>query len=389
MKTKQHIIGQGTYGCIFKPGFTCKGKPTKNDKFITKIQKKESTSNNEVDISKKIKSIAHYKDFFAPILSTCAISLAEINSNEIQKCEFINDDNNTSPSQKYESNKIQYIGKYSLQESILNSFLKNSKTLPLILLRTHTHLLSALQKLANIHIIHFDLKENNIIMNHKTKIPIIIDFGLSLDTTNTQIFNEINYKTPFYFPWPLDVTFISMNNKNPSFIISDDFLKQTINDFLKESYTETILTNTEIDDFKLKQLAYYSTFIGKSIQTVSDECKKHAMTWDNYSLTWTYLDILKTLFFTENIEDEKLLKYRTLLIKIIISLPYERPNAETTKKEITELFDNYKISELQNIQKKLSTITPENIQKIKTKVSQHSLRQLIEEQQLVRKNTSH
>ena len=32
------VIGEGGYGCVLKPGLTCKGKEMKTKKFITKIQ---------------------------------------------------------------------------------------------------------------------------------------------------------------------------------------------------------------------------------------------------------------------------------------------------------------------------------------------------------------
>ena len=42
---KTEMIGQGTYGCIYKPNIPCKNeKPTKsnkNKKFISKLQRKQ------------------------------------------------------------------------------------------------------------------------------------------------------------------------------------------------------------------------------------------------------------------------------------------------------------------------------------------------------------
>ena len=70
------LISQGSYGCIFRPGFTCKGSPTKKG-YITKIQKIASTSKKETKLGKKIKKIDNYKDYFAPILKTCEVSLAK------------------------------------------------------------------------------------------------------------------------------------------------------------------------------------------------------------------------------------------------------------------------------------------------------------------------
>ena len=39
------LINQGSYGCVFKPGFTCSGKVENNEKYITKIQKRKTSAN--------------------------------------------------------------------------------------------------------------------------------------------------------------------------------------------------------------------------------------------------------------------------------------------------------------------------------------------------------
>ena len=78
---KVELINQGSYGCIFRPGFNCKGKPIpdiKNKKYITKVQKSASTSQRETKLGKIIKNISEYEDYFAPILSKCEVSLARM-----------------------------------------------------------------------------------------------------------------------------------------------------------------------------------------------------------------------------------------------------------------------------------------------------------------------
>ena len=36
--SEQNIIGQGSYGCVFKPGINCKGKTNSSENYISKIQ---------------------------------------------------------------------------------------------------------------------------------------------------------------------------------------------------------------------------------------------------------------------------------------------------------------------------------------------------------------
>ena len=70
------VIGEGGYGCILKPGLTCKGKEMKTKKFITKIQVENSTSRREIKIGEKVKKIPLYKNFLI-LLNFLSILLFE------------------------------------------------------------------------------------------------------------------------------------------------------------------------------------------------------------------------------------------------------------------------------------------------------------------------
>ena len=43
------LLAQGGFGCIYYPGINCNSKPT-SDKFVSKIQKRNQTSENEINI---------------------------------------------------------------------------------------------------------------------------------------------------------------------------------------------------------------------------------------------------------------------------------------------------------------------------------------------------
>ena len=51
------IIGSGTYGCVYFPGFNCKGKKQKNNsKLVSKITTDELGVESEYEIGKIIKN---------------------------------------------------------------------------------------------------------------------------------------------------------------------------------------------------------------------------------------------------------------------------------------------------------------------------------------------
>ena len=46
------LLNQGAYGCIYYPGFTCKGNISKEKKYVKKLEIKDQNSVNEKEIRK-------------------------------------------------------------------------------------------------------------------------------------------------------------------------------------------------------------------------------------------------------------------------------------------------------------------------------------------------
>lgn len=168
------IIGEGTYGCVFRPGINCKGKTDSDPKYISKLQSNKETTKNELDISAKIRQIVNYEENFAPIIENCPIKIGQIETREIDNCKSIKDTN-------LEIDKIQYVGRDTLSKYLFKMLKQHSKKFLELFLETHQVLLESLKKLNQVGIIHNDIKENNIMCRELDGRPILIDFGLSID----------------------------------------------------------------------------------------------------------------------------------------------------------------------------------------------------------------
>ena len=174
------IIGEGAYGCVIKPGIDSQGNPDTVPGYISKIEIEKSTIDNEINISNKIKEIPDYEDRFSPILENAPLELGKINVKEINDCkivEGITDRENA----RLEINKIKYVGKDSLELYLLNILEENPEKFIEMLIDTHIYLLDSLSELNKVGIIQNDIKENNILCRDESGIPIIIDFGLSIE----------------------------------------------------------------------------------------------------------------------------------------------------------------------------------------------------------------
>ena len=97
------LLGQGSYGCVYKPGILCNGK-TATKKYITKVQEKDISTQNEIEIGKKIMKIPNYSRYFSPILETCPLNLSHIDDKEMDKCLIY------EKGTQFITNKMKYVG---------------------------------------------------------------------------------------------------------------------------------------------------------------------------------------------------------------------------------------------------------------------------------------
>ena len=285
-----------------------------------------------------------YKQYFAPVVDACPISINSIENEEIKKCEIINE-----TSEKYISYKIRYVGKNTLSDYLLDVYTTMPKSFLKILFTTNIDILEEVSILNANHIIHMDLKENNIIIDDVLKKPIIIDFGLSYQskTLTDSTIKKYFFIYQDYSPWCFEINLINcilntiVTDKNSIDInttkIKMNDLETICNKFIKDNtFLQNNFDTTELEAFKKTLLQYAYTNKDKTLNDVKTELLKFSNTWDNYSIAIIYFSIIK-----ENKLDDlgsKLFKdYIKLLKNIILSSPDKRPTCENTKSAILSL----------------------------------------------------
>ena len=353
--TKQEqikLISQGAYGCVFKN--ENKNKPKSKEEYIIKIQKKEETSENENIIGNKIMTIKNYNNYFAPIIQSEDINIESIDDEEIEKCDIIHD--NKDPKAIYESNKIKYIG----IDTLLKYYMKvisNDKFI-YIFIENHITLLEALEKLISAQIIHYDLKENNVMIQDTDKRPIIIDFGLSIDATKPMENFFYSYYTE-YAPWCIDIVFLSymVNEVGKDWqttIITSNNIKNIINDFFENNPINIkLLIQDERNIWKTNTENYFNKFVNKPWKTLYDELVKYCFTWDNYSINVMYLFLFHDLELKKYSTNDILNNYLELLKTNIMTIPSERIRPVILKKKILKLFKSINRNKIKNMKKTL------------------------------------
>ena len=179
-KIHQKFLGEGSYGCTWKPGIKCDGSSNKKRKQVNKIQEINFYSKNELFISELIKKIPNYKLKFAPVDSHCIVKFNKIlNSNiEVNKCEKLFEEyNEYNDSIFHDSNAFLDEDYYMfyinfIKGETISGFFKTHKDLPYVFYKIYLQsfytLLNNITSLKKKNIVHNDLHTSNIIYKYKT-----------------------------------------------------------------------------------------------------------------------------------------------------------------------------------------------------------------------------
>ena len=342
-KIKHKLLGEGSYGCIWKPGINCSGKNLKNKKQITKIVEIDFLSKNEIHIGYSIKKIKGYNKRFGAVKNFCIVEFNTlINSKklDINDCKkLINKiEYNNSAIEKLLENKffifyIKYIGKRSLYEELRNNnIIENNKRYCAKYIHSLYFLLNSIQLLINKKIVHNDLHLNNIMYNMDRQTPIIIDFGLGFDKNNfNNSYNKFNYSIihEILMDYRIDINRNAVYNIEKRFItyfiynrtdkfnnvVYDDLKKNELSkknielfiedtyDSMEHNYKEILLTELELKEYKKSLYNYLIKFENKEkypyYSSILSEIFPIAYKFiDIYSISINYIELYNENYIT-------------------------------------------------------------------------------------------
>ena len=347
--TRNKLIGQGSYGCVYKPGINCSGNINTNKKMVSKITILESTTINEFKISNLVKQINNYSNRFCPIIKKCNVSFNKILNtlNEsAEECEMLNKLYET----QYVVLYLNYIpGRLSLKEFLYNSFKTNNSSIFYPeMFNSLMYSLTSVLLLNSRNIVHNDLHSNNIIFNTRTNKPIIIDFGLSYFSNdfykiNKENLNLITISKYFFYSYISDFkTFIFLPEKMFfSFIVKNNYSYYDNIQQFKSNSQKNVLTKTIVDKFIIDCTS--NPYITAVFNTIQLEYYKNNLILFYYKylnkdvyplLKDVLLDILNYLF--------KFTDFYSIVIIYIRFLNNNNKNNKNNKNNLNDAF-NYLI----------------------------------------------
>ena len=401
--TEIELLNQGAFGCVYRPNIECDGS-IGDKRYVTKVQIQGEELKNELYIGSIVKTIHNYEYYYAPLLSSCEVSISTIGEQEREKCKIISGPMET-PLENFTSTKIRYVGNKNILEyfsSLVKKYPHNNQPKELQdgkpyyniqdifikkMYKNFYHGIKGIQKLQEKNIVHYDVKEKNIMYDELNQSQIFIDFGLSLDFNKTykkEDYQNLFYSESYYPYWCIDIYIISFIVQNFYYvekktqnmdisqqgtstikggettidsvqsqtpqtqelteIINEEILQIIITEYINKKINliknlKLDITKDEIEIFRKKITDFTNPYIGKSWDELFNFLVKKEIynTWDVFSLALTYMIISKELNFNlyRNDLSEKCFQ---MWKSIVLASPPERKNVEQTIVEMQNMF---------------------------------------------------
>ena len=345
--TQPELVNQGAYGCLYYPGMHCNGTPIKDRRYATKLVVQDEVAANEVAVGDAVKNIVNYSVNFVPVTGTCVVNLGKVrrnNPHEMDKCDVISD-SSSAKKPKFLLMKMPYIDSLYFYDYIAGMG-GNKKKIISCIFDTYSYLIESIERLMEHGIVHYDLKLQNILMNLKTDTPIIIDFGLSIvvgkpPTMNAEFWKLHFYKySPDYYVWPLEAHVI---NHLQNVVSASGVLTRADAESICETYVNA---NDALRIFS-------KGFRARYLKACMEQCDRWVgverdaacagliagwRTWDNYSLSIAYLQIIGFISEAGFIDNQLIVKYVQLLLTNVHPDPDRRKPVGDTKRAFTDMF---------------------------------------------------
>ena len=350
MAKQSNLLSQGGFGCVYYPGIDCKGSVLTNKKFASKLQVKNSSSDNEIAIGNEIKKIKKYYEYFLPVIDNCPIISNKINSNVLTDCDPI------KGKQDLVLMKMEYINSLSFYK-LLSNEKESSQSIIKSMMNSYLYLLKSLSFLGEKNIIHYDLKVDNILFEKNSELPIIIDFGISFNMKHLD-FDHLHrffyvYATDYYI-WSFDIhviNFLVNEVDSDNYIITKEVFKEIADSIVNNNKAMALFSSSFIEKYKKKCMYYGVSMIGKDKATVLRQLlrKECYQTWDNYSLSCIFLNFIQHAFKNEFPDSDFLIKFSQILCVNISPDPEDRFTIEQTIKHTYSLIQNVEVNDLTSL----------------------------------------
>lgn len=292
-----------SFGCILNPGFfKNKNKPKINDKYMDIMARRDFFLHNELSIYPLLQDL-NYFYIFETAESITYNTLEENNTSDMSN---ILDESN------YVLLRYPFKHIFTLEET-LDSLKSTPPHYIQFIMTSYQKLLYSINKLNEQSIVHNNISYKTICIDEKMEL-LICKFGLSMHLNKAnQTIDYINKYLLVYNPeykyWPTEFHVLS-------FMLSNKI--ESISKVNLETIMEDIYSQNKLDFDKKEATVYFIKYINKPLSYIINDIFIYKQTWDNYSLSILFLDILSESKLCET--NTFIINFKNLLLSNI------RPN---------------------------------------------------------------
>ena len=184
------VLGSGTYGCILKPALPCKGETERKPDTVSKLMRKGDANDEMSEIKriyKKVNLIPNNHLFY--IISNVRIcELGKVTDEDLEgfdkNCHAMKRNNISKQNVQYFNSQLRLLQLPDGGKDITHYF--GNKSTPFddeLFIKVNSALVKLLEfgisPLKTVHVLHEDIKGQNIVYSEKKDLARLIDWGLA------------------------------------------------------------------------------------------------------------------------------------------------------------------------------------------------------------------
>ncbi len=250
------------------------------------IQNVDAKCLNNIAISEKIREIPFFYHFFNPIVKHKMIGEAVIVDDVIDMRDY------DKLEKDYKDVLIWKNSKELTEFHVFFMNLREPRDIVVYIIDSYKELLENIAVLRKNKICYFDLKMDKIFFD-KFEKPILTDFEEAIHYNNIKF---LNCYIPNYYIWPLEVNVIHYLKYHENIkSLSKTNIEQICKDFIIKNKALAFFPESHIVSYYKKCVESLLKFINIPKADIITELCKGIDTWDNYSLSIIYLQLLYIL----------------------------------------------------------------------------------------------
>jgi serine/threonine protein kinase len=318
-----HFLAAGVYGCVYYPGYNCKGKPMKKKKWVSKLTYQNEKTTAEIEIGHLLKKIPNYQEHFIVAENSCIIPYKSLSEMK-EGCDLI---------KKGQSYTLLY-SRYA-KSMELHDYLQNKRHFVRIP-RFFFQLCDSIQLMIEQHVVHHDLHFSNILYAKDTSNLLIIDFGLAIHADR---FHQTDYLKEVFTRFMPEWNWYALEIHMLTYLIHHGPLNEQVIHHTIHAYLDKhMVFNTYPlvrSQYKKDATEYYL----QMIYWTREECIEHLLA---FWKTWDYYEIALRFLFMYAENKVNFPAYLEHLLTMIYANPEKRPNVlqlRNAREKVIQTFD--------------------------------------------------